>query len=166
MAGKVVRLSLISSLIMISHIALSFIPNVEVVTLFIVVFTVYLGKQMYLAVATYIMLNGIIYGFGYWWVGYWIVWPLLVTVVLSLRKVLKDEVWGWALVVGLFGVVFGAVFAITYIPIDPYFALTYWIAGIPWDVMHGLMNIVVMLVVGRPVFRIIGKLVKDQVRFY
>jgi len=58
----------------------------------------------------------------------------------------------------MFGLVFGSFFAIAYIPIDPSYALSYWIAGLPWDVWHAITNCVMILVLFKPLNAVMKKI--------
>ncbi|MGB4661464.1 MAG: hypothetical protein WBI07_19990, partial [Mobilitalea sp.] len=91
----------------------------------------------------------IIYGIGLWWINYLYVWTVLFIVTLLLRKVRSPYI--WAAISGLFGLSFGALCSI------PYFitggvptGLAYWIAGIPFDITHGIANFIVCLVLFYP----------------
>ena len=44
--------------------ALAFIPNVELVSLLIILYTLYFGRKILLVIPTFILLEGCIYGFG------------------------------------------------------------------------------------------------------
>ncbi len=65
---------------------LSFLPNVELVTLLIILFTLAFGKKTYYAVVSFVVLEGLLYGFGIWWVMYIYTWPLLVCFTRILRR--------------------------------------------------------------------------------
>ena len=66
--------------------ALSFIPNIEVVTLLIILFSlIYKRKTLYI-VFTFVTLMGLLHGFGLWWFGYVILWPLLSLLTVFLRE--------------------------------------------------------------------------------
>lgn len=81
----------------------------------------------------------------------------LVTITLLLRKMIKEDFIIWSVVSGAFGLIFGTLFAIGYIPIDFSVAISYWIAGLPWDVWHGVCNFLIMLLIGKPVFKAMKK---------
>lgn len=134
--------------------ALAGIPNVELTSFWIILFTLFLGWRIFLAIPVFILVEGAVFGFGIWWVMYLYAWPLLAAVVLLLRKAIGGAV-GWATVSGVFGLLFGALCAISYIPISGISgAIAWWVAGIPWDILHGAANFVLMLVLYRPVRRV------------
>lgn len=154
---KIARIALFSAILFVSQVALAVLPNVEVVSFLIILFTILYGKEMYLTVTIFTLLEGLLYGFGMWWASYLYVWPILVTIVLLLRKIIKEDFVVWAVVSGAFGLIFGTLFAVGYIPIDFSVAISYWISGLPWDVWHGICNFLIMLLIGKHVYKAMKK---------
>ena len=154
---KITRIALLSAILYVSKVALEFLPNVELVSLLTVLYTLVFGKEAFLIVTVFNLFELIQWGFGTWWVSYLYVWPLLVLITLLLKKIIKEEFLIWSVVSGLFGLIFGSLFAIVYLPVDPAYALAYWISGLPWDVWHGVCNFVLMLVIGKPLYLLLKK---------
>lgn len=155
---KITRIALLSAILYVSKVALEFLPNVELVSLLTVLYTLVFGKEAFLIVTVFNLFELIQWGFGTWWVSYLYVWPLLALITLLLKKIIKEEFLIWSIVSGLFGLVFGSLFAIVYIPVDPAYALAYWISGLPWDVWHGVCNFILMLVIGKPLYLLLKKI--------
>ena len=155
---KITRIALLSAILYVSKVALEFLPNVELVSLLTVLYTLVFGKEAFLIVTVFNLFELIQWGFGTWWVSYLYVWPLLVLITLLLKKIIKEEFLIWSVVSGLFGLIFGSLFAIVYLPVDPAYALAYWISGLPWDVWHGVCNFVLMLVIGKPLYLLLQKI--------
>ena len=155
---KITRIALLSAILYVSKVALEFLPNVELVSLLTVLYTLVFGKEAFLIVTVFNQFELIQWGFGTWWVSYLYVWPLLVLITLLLKKIIKEEFLIWSVVSGLFGLIFGSLFAIVYLPVDPAYALAYWISGLPWDVWHGVCNFVLMLVIGKPLYLLLKKI--------
>lgn len=154
---KITRIALLSAILYVSKVALEFLPNVELVSLLTVLYTLVFGKEAFLIVTVFNLFELIQWGFGTWWISYLYVWPLLVLITLMLKKIIKEEFLIWSVVSGLFGLIFGSLFAIVYLPVDPAYALAYWISGLPWDVWHGVCNFVLMLVIGKPLYLLLKK---------
>ena len=154
-ARRITRIALLSAILYVSKAALEFMPNVELVSLLVIVYTLVLGNEAFLTVTVFNLFELIQWGFGSWWVSYLYVWPLLVLIVLLLRKIVKEEFLIWGIVSGGFGLMFGSLFAIPYLLVDPSYALAYWISGLPWDVWHGVWSFVLMVVLGKPLYRIL-----------
>lgn len=132
-----------------AKLALSWLPNVELVTLLILVYTLYFGRRIFLVIPVFVLVEGFIYGIGVWWIMYLYAWPLLAILTLLFRKV--QTVWFWAVLAGAFGLCFGALCSIPYYFISgPLYAFSWWISGIPFDVLHGASNFAVCLLLFRP----------------
>ena len=137
--------------------ALAFIPNVEMVTLLIVLYALVFGRRIYYAIPAFVLIEGCLYGFGIWWVMYIYIWPLLAFLTRVFKK--QESPWFWAVFTGGFGLLFGALCSIPYFFIDGWYgALTWWVAGIPYDILHGISNAVLCLVLFRPLYTVLKKL--------
>lgn len=155
---QITRIALMGALLYATQVALSAVPNIEVVTLIIVIFTKNLGKEGTLACFVYVFLTAITWGFGLWWLTYLVVWPLFSLIVYKFRKI--DNWIVWAIINGTFGLCFGAIFALPYIFVSPAYALNYWISGIPFDVTHCTGNFAAAIILGRPLDTAMKKIVK------
>lgn len=147
---------------------LSILPNIEVTTFLIVMFTLFFKKKMYLVLPAFILIEGILYGFGIWWVMYLYIWPLLALITWIFKK--NDSTLLWAIIAGVFGLSYGFICSIPYFvlgAIDGGFmggvssAITWWITGIPFDLVHGVANFIIMLVLYRPVRKVMNLLVSN-----
>jgi len=137
--------------------ALSAIPNVELTSFWIIVFTLMFKKKIFVVIPVFILIEGAVFGFGLWWVMYLYAWPLLAIVTFIFHKI--KSVWLWSVVSGMFGLLFGAMCAIPYLFVGgPSTAFTWWIAGIPWDLVHGVSNFIIMLVLFHPITRAMKKI--------
>ena len=65
---------------------LSFMPNVELTTFWLIMFTLYFGRKVIAVVPAFILVEGIIYGMNTWWIMYLYIWPLLVLLTWLFRK--------------------------------------------------------------------------------
>ncbi len=158
-ARDVCLIGMMVAVIEVSKVALASIPNVELTSFWIILFSLYLGKRIYYTVPVFIVLEGLMYGMQIWWIMYLYAWPLLAFLARRLRKM--DSALSWAIVSGLFGLCFGALCAIPYFFIGAAgggslmdglrYAFGWWIAGIPFDFIHGGGNFVIMLVLYHPV---------------
>ncbi len=144
------RLALAAAVMFAAKVALSGLPNINLNALLIIVVTVYYGWKALYAVGAYIMLEGLVYGFSIWWFCYLYSWPLLVAVVMLLRKNRSPVI--WALTAGLFGLLFGPLMYVGYFAAlggwNGFLAM--WLAGIPYDLIHAVSNFVLVLTLYRP----------------
>lgn len=128
---------------------LAFLPNVELVTLFIILYTLYFGRKVFLIVPAFVLIEGCIYGFGLWWIMYLYTWPLLAVLTMIFKK--QESVWFWSILSGMFGLFYGALSSIPYLFLGGFqTAFSWWIAGIPFDIVHCISNFVLCLILFKP----------------
>ena len=150
-------MALMVAIIEVSKVALAQVPNVELTSFWIIMFTLYFGPRIFYVIPVFILIEGLMYGFGLWWIMYLYAWPMLAIVVLLLRKM--NTAWDWSFVSGLFGLLFGFLCAIPYIFTSGFAgAVAWWIAGIPWDLVHGIANFIIMLVLYKPIKLVMAKM--------
>lgn len=152
---RVLRLALtglMGALLVVGKQAMSGLPNIEPVTLLVVLFTLELPRETPGAITVFLLLQGVLYGFGLWWAMYIYVWYLLALLTWLLRRM--DSALGWAVFSGVYGLCFGGLCAGVYLVAKtPAFALSWWLSGLPYDGMHGAGNFVLMLAAYRPLRR-------------
>lgn len=144
-----------------AKLCLSMIANVELVSLLILIFTLTFGKRVFLIIYAFVFLEGAMYGFGYWWIAYLYVWSILALTVWIFRA--SQSIIFWVIIMGLFGLLFGAFCAI------PYFVtggvslgMAYWSSGVYFDLIHCISNIVMTVIFYRPLYTITNKLIKKN----
>lgn len=149
-ASVLVELSLCTALLLVIQVAMAALPNIELVTLLVMLYTRWFGRRTLLILLVFAFVEGLIYGFHLWWLMYLYVWPLLWLAVTLLGKTVRPAV-VWAALGGLFGLVFGLLCSLPYLALGGiHTALGWWIAGIPFDLIHGCSNFVLILVLFSP----------------
>lgn len=149
---QLVYIAVLGALLYVGQVALSFIPNVEFVSLFILIMTITMPQFALYAIFVFILLEGIQWGFGLWWWSYLYVWPILYMIVKFLKTYIKEnDVLSWSIVLGFYGLIFGSLFAIAYIPVSFGYAFTYWISGIMFDIIHAIGNFIICLLLYKPI---------------
>lgn len=137
--------------------ALAALPNIEPVTLLILVYTAVFGKKALYPVFVYVMLEILVWGLGLWNLNYLYVWPILCLLALIMRKM--ESAWGWAILAGAFGLGFGLLCTPVYCISGGWaFGLSWWIAGIPYDVVHCVGNFASVLILRKPLVRVLSGL--------
>ena len=155
-------MALMVAIIEVCKFALAHIPNVELTSFWIIMFTLYFGTRIFYIIPVFILIEGAVYGIHLWWIMYLYAWPLLAIVTLLLRKM--KGAWEWSMVSGIFGLMFGLLCAIPYIFTSGiYGAFAYWVAGIPFDLIHGIANFVIMLVLHQPMKIVMAKVSRDEI---
>ncbi len=155
-------LALMAALIFGTKAALAGIPNVNLNSVLIILTVVFFGWKALYTVYIYVLLEGLVFGFSVWWVGYLYVWAILVIVAMLLRK--NDSALIWAVVAGVFGLVFGLLMYLEWFAInggwEGYFAM--WVAGIPYDITHCVSNFVLTLVLYRPLYKVMDAILNKK----
>ena len=154
-ARDVTALSLAIALVFVLQIAMAPLPNLEPVTLLFVLYTLHFGRKTLLIVYAFALLEGVYYGFHLWWVMYLYVWTILYLIVRLLSREKRHGALFWAVTAGLYGLAFGFLCCFPYVALGGIeMALSWWIAGIPFDIPHGIGNFVIMLVLFHPLDRV------------
>ena len=152
-------LSVGAALMFVLQIVMAPLPNIEPASLFLIVITCAFGKKALLSTAVFILLEGLIHGFGLWWFFYLYAWPVLIALVLLVRPFIGNSAWGWALISGIYGLCFGLLYALLFLFTGSFETfLSTWIAGFPFDILHCIGNFVLCLLLYMPMMRIVNKL--------
>ena len=155
----IVILALCTALIFVQQVALAALPNIELVSLLVIVYTkTFRFKSLYI-IYVFALLEGVYYGFHIWWISYLYVWTILALITIVLHRVQSQFI--WAAVAGAFGLCFGALCAIPYIIAGgPAMAIAYWVSGIPFDLIHCVSNFVLCLFLWKPLTTLTSKSIK------
>lgn len=146
---------MMSAIIFVAQVALRFIPNVELVSLLIILYTLVFKKKTLYIIYVFVILEGLLYGFGLWWFSYLYVWTILFIIVMIFRK--SSNVFLWTIISGIYGLSFGAFFTIPYFFMGGFpSAFAYWVNGIPFDIIHCISNIIVTLILFKPLYSLIN----------
>ena len=128
-----------------SKMIMEVIPNVHLLGVFTIAFTVVYRKKALYPIYTYVILNGIFSGFATWWVPYLYLWTILWGAVMLLPKEMPARLrpvvyMGVCAMHGfLFGVLYAPAQAILY-GMSLKGMLAWIAAGLPWDFLHGVSN--------------------------
>lgn len=152
---------LLAALMYALQVAMAALPNIEPVSLLVILYTLYFPVLSPYILAVFILLEGFTFGFGIWWVNYLYIWPLLALLVHLLRR--HDSALVWAIVSGAFGLSFGALCAIPWCFMGGIsMGFAYWVSGLWFDITHCIGNFVLMLVLYRPLSRCFARLAKGE----
>lgn len=146
---ELVTLAACTAILFVGQIALAFLPNIEVVSLLIILYTLTFKKRVLWIIYGFALLEGMLYGFSFWWISYLYVWTILAGVTWCFRKM--DSALGWAVLSAAFGLNFGILCEISRLFILGWNAtVAEWISGIPFDLAHCFGNFAAALVLYRP----------------
>ena len=128
-----------------SKLIMQLLPNIHLLGVFIVAFTVVYRKKALYPIYVYVVLDGIFSGFATWWIPYLYIWTVLWGTVMLLPEKIPNKLRPvvYMIVCAAHGLLFGILYA-------PAQAILYglnfkgmisWIiAGFPFDCIHGISN--------------------------
>ena len=67
---ELVVMGVLTAVVFVAQVAMGFLPNIELVTLLFILYTLAFGKKVFLMIYVFVLLEGIFYGFGLWWLNY------------------------------------------------------------------------------------------------
>lgn len=159
--------AMLGSLMYCSKVIMEMFPNIHLLGMFTMTFTLVFRKKGLVPIYVYVFLNGLMAGFALWWIPYLYLWAILwgVTMLLPRNMPKKVQCVVYPLVCGLHGLAFGTLYAPAQALL---FGLNFkemvaWIvAGLPFDVTHAIGNLVAGLLIV-PLTTLLRKLVRTQV---
>ena len=128
-----------------SKIIMEAIPNVHLLGVFTIAFTIVYRRKALYPIYTYVLINGILSGFSTWWIPYLYLWTVLWGVTMLLPKKMPGKI--KTIVYMIVNACHGFLFGTLYAPAQAIlFGLSFdgmvaWIiAGLPFDFIHGVSN--------------------------
>ena len=140
-----ILLTIFGVLMFTTKIVMAVLPNVHLIGMFIMVFTITFRSKALIPIYIYVLLEGVVYGFGMWWMSYLYVWAILWAITMLLPRRMPHAVAGvvYPVICSLHGLAFGALCApVQAIMLKFKFGqMLTWIAmGFPFDVTHAIGN--------------------------
>ena len=158
--------AMLGTLMFASKIIMEVLPNVHLLGMLTMVYTVVFRKKALIPIYLYVLINGVYAGFDPWWFPYTYVWTVLwgITMLLPKKMPKKVAAVAYPIVCSLHGFAFGLLYA-------PGQALMFgfnlnqtlaWIAtGLSFDMIHGISNIFTGMLV-LPLSGVLRKLLKKK----
>jgi energy-coupling factor transport system substrate-specific component len=144
-----------------AKVAMSYLPNIEPVTLFLMIFGAVFGWKALFIVYVYVLAEILFYGIGTWNINYLYIWVIPAVAGWLLRR-WKNPVL-WAVLAGLYGLLFGLLCAPVDICIGGVgYAISKWISGIPFDAAHCAGNFVLALLLFVPLRKLTQRLMLSK----
>ncbi len=145
--------SMLGALMYASKVLMEALPNVHLIGVFIVALTVVYRKKALYPIYAFILLTGLMNGFGVWWIPYLYIWAVLWAAVMLLPRELprRARPFIYMGVCALHGFLFGTLYAPAQALL---FGLNFrqtvaWIvAGLPFDCVHGVSNLCCGVLIG------------------
>ncbi|MCM1054398.1 MAG: hypothetical protein NC394_02650 [Bacteroides sp.] len=162
---ELVTFAILGSLMYCSKIIMEWAPNIHLLGMFTMTYTLAYRVKGLIPVYVYVFLNGFFSGFALWWIPYLYIWAALWGAAMLLPKKLpvKAAVFVYPLVCGLHGLMFGTLYAPAQALLFGYDlrqTLAWIAAGFPWDVLHGVGNFAAGFLI-LPLVKLIRRLDKN-----
>lgn len=142
---ETVVFGMLGALMYASKIVMELLPNIHLLGVFTIAFTVVYRKKALYPIYTYVFLNGLFAGFSTWWIPYLYIWTVLWGMTMLLPKTIPTK--KLPVVYMLLCAVHGFLFGTLYAPaqailfgLDFRGMLAWIIAGLPFDLIHGISN--------------------------
>ena len=105
--------SMLGAVMYASKMIMEIAPNIHLLGVFTIAFTVVYGKKALYPIYIYVLLNGAFCGFAAWWVPYLYLWTVLWGAVMMLPKKIPDKVKPLVYMVlcAMHGFLFGTLYA-------------------------------------------------------
>ena len=159
---------MLGAVMYISKMIMEFAPNIHLLGVFIIAITIVYRRKALYPIYTYVFIDGMLHGFGTWWVPYLYVWTILWGIVMLLPKNMPKKIKPlvYMVVCAMHGFLFGVLYA-------PAQALLFglslkgtiaWIvSGLPFDMIHGISNFFCGMLI-MPLVSILRKLESNVIR--
>ena len=137
--------SVLGTLMYCSKVIMEQLPNIHLLGMFTMTFALVYGVKGLVPLYVYDFLNGLLTGFGVWWVPYLYIWTILWGVTMILPKKLPTAISAimYSVVCGLHGLLFGVMYApaqALFFGLDFNQTLAWIAAGLPFDILHAIGN--------------------------
>lgn len=142
---ETVVFAMLGTIMYASKVIMELLPNVHLLGVFTIAYTVVYRKKALYPIYTYVILNGIFCGFATWWIPYLYLWLALWGVVMLLPKKMPDRIKPlvYMSVCAAHGFLFGTLYApaqAILFGLNLKGMIAWIVAGLPWDFVHGISN--------------------------
>lgn len=136
---------MLGAIMYVSKFIMEIIPNVHLLGVFTIAFTVVYRKKALYPIYIYVILNGIFCGFALWWIPHLYLWTILWSAVMLLPKRIPKiaQPVVYMLVCAAHGFLYGTLYApaqAILFGLSLKGMIAWIIAGLPWDFVHGIGN--------------------------
>ena len=143
---------MMATLMFCSKILMEALPNIHLLGMLTMTYTIVLRKKALIPIYVYVLLNGLYGGFSMWWVPYLYIWTILwaVTMLLPRNMPKKIACVVYPAVCGLHGFLFGILYSpaqAVMFGLDFEQLLAWIVAGFPFDALHGAGNLIAGLLI-------------------
>ncbi len=158
--------AVLGTLMFCSKLIMEFLPNVHLLGAFTIAFTLVFRVKALIPIYINVFLIGLYGGFNLWWFPYLYIWTALWGITMLLPKKMPEKA-GYVvlpLLCGLHGFAFGTLYAPAWalmMNMDKDGVIAYMISNIPFDIIHGIGNLVAGLLI-LPLVKLMRRLLKSN----
>ena len=137
--------------------AMNALPNIHPVMLIILLCVRVYGVKALYPVTGFVVIESLLYGLSIWTISYLYIWPLAALLALFFRSEGSKLFWG--VYAAVFGFLFGPLSALITLILSGWrAAVAYWVAGIPYDVIHCISNFIIVYFLLNPLYNLVMKI--------
>jgi energy-coupling factor transport system substrate-specific component len=138
--------TLLGVIMFISKLIMEILPNIHLLGILTMVYTITYRKDALKPIYIYVLLNGLYSGFSLWWFPYLYIWTILWGVAMLLPKKMptKVAVPVYSIVCALHGLLFGTLYApaqAIMFGLDFKMTIAWITMGLPFDIIHAVSNL-------------------------
>lgn len=152
-AREITLYAFLGAMLFALKVAFAWMPNIEPVSLLVMVFSKVMGRKALYPIYIYVALEFMTWGINSLAIPYLYMWAILAFLAWLQPKI--DSPIRWAVLSGGFGLCFGLLCTPVHICVGGWsYALSWWIAGIPYDIIHCVGNFVIAFMLFVPCSRV------------
>ena len=166
---EMVVFAMLGTLMFCSKVLMEILPNIHLVGMLTMVFTLVFRKKALVPIYVFVLLNALHIGIlSMWWLPYLYIWLPLWAVTMLLPRHIPKRIACivYPVVCGLHGLTFGTLYApaqALMVGLNFKQTVAWIIAGLPWDAVHGIGNFCAgMLIV--PLSKLLKKITSNHQR--
>jgi energy-coupling factor transport system substrate-specific component len=138
--------AMLGALMCISKFVMEPLPNMHLLGVFTVAFTVVYRQKALYPIYIFVFLTGALWGFGLWWIPYLYIWTVLWGITMLLPKNMPKKLAPivYIIVCGLHGFLYGVIYAPSQallFGLDFKGMIAWIVSGFPFDIIHGISNL-------------------------
>ena len=143
---EIALFAILGSLMFVSKMLTELLPNIHLLGVFTVAFTVVYRWKALFPIYVFVFLTGLVYGFPIWWIPYLYFWAFLWGMAMLIPKNIPTVIQPivYMLVCSAHGFLYGTLYAPSQallFGLDFHGMIKWIIAGLPWDAIHGISNL-------------------------
>lgn len=152
---------MLGALMYASKVIMELLPNIHLIGTFIVAMTVVYRRKALYPLYIFVLLTGLLNGFGTWWIPYLYIWTVLWGMTMLIPKKIPEKAKPivYSAVCSLHGFLYGVLYApaqALLFGLDFEATLTWIATGLPFDITHGISNFICGLLIC-PIISILSK---------